>query len=55
MKKRFSEEQIIGSLREAEAGLPAPYVRIVIAPIGTENGGDDERLKWRDTGNSSPD
>jgi len=24
MKKRYSEEQIIGFLREAESGIPAP-------------------------------
>jgi putative transposase len=27
MKKRFTEEQIIGSLREADAGLPVKELR----------------------------
>nr|WP_154582838.1 hypothetical protein [Xanthomonas oryzae] len=38
MKKRFSEEQIIGFLREAEAGMAikdlSPHVRVVVARIG---------------------
>ena len=39
MKKRFTEEQIIGFLREAEAGLPVKELcrRHGFKELGTEN------------------
>lgn len=32
MKKRFTEEQIIGFLREAEAGMPIPLIGTAAHP-----------------------
>jgi putative transposase len=34
MKKRFSEEQIIGFLREAEAGLPVKELSSIALRMG---------------------
>jgi len=41
MKKRFTEEQIIGFLREAETGLPIKDLRLIADYKGDQISTDD--------------
>ncbi len=48
MKKRYSEEQIIGFLREADASIPVEDLKLIRFrghPILLESGGHDAEIK----------